>query len=57
MQEIQKASPTMILKWQKVASGGWSVRTLIYSLKVASGGWKMASGGWRKICPCGNGIT
>ena len=47
-----------------MASGGSSIRTLIYTLKVASGGWEMASGGWemasggwRKICPCGNGIT
>ena len=40
-----------------MASGGWGIRTLIYSSKVASGGWKMASGGWWKICSCGNGIT
>ena len=31
-----------------MASGGWSIITLIYSLKVASGGWEMASGGWVK---------
>ena len=30
----------------KVASGGWSIKNLIYSLKVASGGLEMASGGW-----------
>ena len=45
------------IEMEKEASGGWSVRSLIYTLKVASGGWEMASGGWRKICPCGNGIT